>query len=227
MRSTKKLSLFIVATALALGGCKKEKAASEPEKPFEITEHFLAGTIAQPNKASTSVYLIKLLENNKAIQIGSGSSDFSGEYTLTKDSLIFIANIPGNYRELRCAISAKHEITGAKYKGSTSMDYHTTAALIKIEQQNQLMGKTFKGEEYRFGPVVDKPVWYYKFDATGNAYGSGIEVPTATPYTPEIINNSAFKFKASNYTEIGFVNVDSLTVYRSESLPRFGAYKKQ
>ncbi|MBZ4192474.1 hypothetical protein [Niabella beijingensis] len=226
MKSFIKLPYIITAGLLALGGCSKEKIKQEQEKPFTITEYFVAGTISPSGNSYKSIYLIQLLENNKAVFISSGK-DFTGNYTLTDDSLVVIVSDPDNYREARFAVNSKHQLTAAQYK-ALAMEYNTTGTLLKIESTNQFAGKTFGGREYRMGPAVNKEHWYYKFDATGTKYGSGENTSFITPATAiEIINNSAFKFKKEATTELGFISGDSLTVFRYSGLYYFGNYKMQ
>ncbi|TJZ53731.1 DUF4625 domain-containing protein [Sphingobacterium olei] len=197
------------------------------EKAFDITEHFVAGTLSPASGSYNSVYFIRLLEDNKAVFMGSGN-DLVGEYELTSDSLLVTISDPNNYRTARFAINEKHELTSAYYR-ALSMVYKTTGVLLAINEQNQFAGKTFRGEEFKMGPASNKADWYYKFNATGSHYGAAETAAAAEPINAfENINNSAFKFKNSaGGTELGFVSGDSLTVFRSQGLFYFGTYKLQ
>ena len=220
-----KISLLALAAGITISSCAIDSDIL-PKEPFVITDYYVAGTLTPASNSYTSVYLIKLLENNKAVFMSSGS-DFTGDYTLTEDSLVVIVSDPNNYREARFAINKDHELTSARYKALTT-EYKTTGSLLKIGDKNLLAGKTFKGEEFKMGPSSFKSNWFYKFNETGYSYGKGEDAAAiSTEYEATIINNSAFKFKNSSFTEIGFVQGDSLTIFRSQGLYYFGKYKKQ
>lgn len=196
------------------------------EKPFDIKQFFVAGTTTPPSGSYRSVYLIKFLEENKAVIISSGP-DFTADYSLTKDSLTVTVSDPQNYRTYRYSVDGKHNITSAYYKALT-MEYKTTGSMIPISANNLLAGKTFKGEEFKMGPVSFRKDLYYKFSSDGKSFGTGLDLgmidEKAFPY--DLINGAAFKSKSGNTTQIGFFT-DSLTVFRSSGLYYFGNYAKQ
>lgn len=222
-----KTLILLTICALALVSCKKDKASVEQEKPFVVTDFFIAGTTTPKSGSYSSVYFIKLLENNKATFMGSGN-DFSGDYKLTKDSLIVTISDPNNYRIAKYAINDKHQFTSAYYRALTT-EYTATGELIKIEATNQLAGKTFKGEEFKMGPTSFRKDLIYKFGAAGTTYGSGLDIATIDDRlnTYELINNSAFKFKNGTNVELGFVANKKLTAFRSSGLFYYGKYDQQ
>ncbi|TDH26962.1 hypothetical protein EXU57_09160 [Segetibacter sp. 3557_3] len=221
-----KSMLFTAIIMTSLAACKKDNTGPA-EKPFVVTDHYVAGTITPANNAYNSVYMISLLENNKAVFISSGNN-FTGDYTLTKDSLIVIISDPANYRVAKFAINEKHELTSAYYRALTT-EYKATGKLLEIEATNQLAGKTFKGEEFKMGPVSFKKDLVYKFSSTGTTYGSGTDPQTINDQSNafELINNSAFKFKSGSNVEMGFYTNNQLTVFRLSGLYYFGTYTQQ
>lgn len=217
----------IVLTGLLVASCQKNENL-EPDKPetFDITNHYIAGTISPKSDSYKSIYLIKLLADNKAVFMGTGN-DLTGSYSLTKDSLIIVVENKDNFRTARFSINEKHELTSAYYR-ALAMEYKATGTLIKIPEQNMLSGKTYKGEEYKMGPALNKSSWFYKFSSTDLNYGSAEQLSgLETKNQYELINNSAFKYKNGNTTEIGFVVDKQLTVFRSSGLFYFGAYQQQ
>jgi hypothetical protein len=217
--------LVLIATLFALSGCKKDKTTTE--QPFVATEYFIAGTITPKSGSYASVYFIKIMENNKAVFMGSGN-DFTGDYTLTKDSLIVTISDPNNYRIAKFAINDQHQLTQAYYRALTT-EYNATGELIKIEDTNQLAGKSFKGEEFKMGSVSFRKDLIYKFGATGTTYGSSLDASAINDKanTYELINNSAFKYKSGSNVELGFVANKKLTVFRLSGLYYYGKYEQQ
>ncbi|HMR85366.1 MAG TPA: hypothetical protein PKE30_19615 [Niabella sp.] len=232
MRSTKKLSLFIIAGVLALGGCKKEKTAPEPEKPFDIKEHFVAFTFTPKSGPSkyTVVSFIQFLENNEALQIGSSATNARGNYTLTKDSLIFEVT-GGNGRTARFSLDKDKKITSAYYKASGPLEYETTGELFPLAASNQLAGKTFKGDEQGMTPgTISRAGLIYSFNKADIAtYGSGTDAAaidnTTNSYT--LFGGNGFKSTNSDGTELGFISNKKLTVFRLKSLYFSGKYDQQ
>lgn len=224
-RPAYKLPLLFSCLA-ALAGCKDDDVAPEAA-PFVLTDHYVAGTLTPKSNTYSSVYLISLLANNKAVYIGSGNN-LTGDYTLTKDSLIFKVSDPNNYRVARFGINEKHELTSAYYKALT-MEYGATGALLPIAATNQLAGKTFKGEEMKIGPASSRKDLIYRFNAAGTSYGSGVDPAAinADANTFELINNSAFKYKQGTTTELGFVADKKLTAFRLSGLYYYGTYAQQ
>lgn len=109
------------------------------------------------------------------------------------------------------------------------MEYKATGNLLPLAKENQLAGKTFKGEEFKMGPVSNRPNLMYKFNAQGTAFGTGVDAAAldANANAVELLNNSAFRYKSGSTTEIGFVNGNQLTVFRSSGLFYYGNYTQQ
>ena len=223
----KKLALLVALAVGVVSSCKKDDSSHQAEKPFVISEYYIAGTITPKSGSYTSVYLIKLLEDNKAVFVGTGN-DLRGEYSLTKDSLIVTIPDPNNYRTARFAINSEHQLTSSYYRALTT-EYGSTGNLLKIEENNQLAGKVFKGEEFKMGPVSFRKDLNYKFNGSGLTLGSGIDLNAIDDegITYELINNSAFKYKSGSTTEIGFLSNNQLTVFRSSGLFYYGRYAQQ
>lgn len=222
--SKHKLLVTLTVSLFALNGCKKEKIATE--NPFIVTEHFVGGTIRPKSGSYTSVFLIKLLTDNKAVFLTSGR-DFAGDYVLTKDSLIVTVSDPNNYRIAKFAISQKHELTSAYYKALTT-EYDATGELITIGNKNQLAGKRFKGEEFKMGGTSYRKDLVYKFAASGTTFGADVEANADDKAnTYELINNNAFRFKDGARVEFGFASNKKLTVFRLSGLYYYGKYDQQ
>lgn len=219
---------FLTVVLSSMIACTKEETKKEelpkPDltKEFDITEHFIAGTLGDKVK---TVYLINFLEKGKAVFLNS-SQEFIGNYTLTKDTLTFEVNDEANYRIAKFGLNDKREVTSAYYK-ALKTEYTATADLLSIPEENQLAGKVFKGEEYKFGEPF-RPVFHYKFNEKGTHYGSGTDANEITPDRKiELINNCAFRFKDTGISEIGYLSADTLTVFKSQGLYYFGRYKQQ
>ncbi|GET45102.1 hypothetical protein [Capnocytophaga felis] len=219
---------FLTLVLSIMAACTKEETKKEelpkPDltKEFDITEYFIAGTLGSKNK---SVYLIKFLEKGKAVFLNS-SQEFIGNYTMTKDTLTFEVKNEANYRIAKFALNDKKQVTSAYYR-ALKMEYPATASLLSVPQENQLAGKVFKGEEYKFGEPF-RPVFHYKFDEKGTHYGSGVDANAITPdRNIELINNCAFRFKDTGISEIGYLAGDTLTVFKVQGLYYFGQYKQQ
>ena len=220
------LCVFASGLLFSVNSCKKDKE-TEQEKPFVVTDYFVAGTISPQSGSYESVYLISLLENNKAVFIGTGN-DLTGEYTLSKDSLIVTISDANNFRTARFAINDKHELTSAYYRALT-MEYKATGTLVPIAPNNTLSGKTFKGDEFKMGPDSNVKDLIYKFSATANSYGNGTDEPALDVNAKSygLIHGAAFKHKSGSVTEIGFLNNKQLTVFRSSGLFYYGKYTQQ
>ncbi|CEN53943.1 hypothetical protein ACF3OB_00410 [Capnocytophaga canis] len=215
---------FLATILIIMSSCTKDEQLQKPdlEKEFDITEHFIAGTIGDKNK---SVYVINFLEKGKAVFLNS-SQELIGNYTLTKDSLIFEIKSDSNYRIAKFALNDKKQVTSAYYRALKKV-YPATATLVSIPEENQLVGKVFKGEEYKFGESF-RPVFHYKFDEKGTHYGSGVDVNAVTPNKKlELINNCVFRFKDTGISEIGYFVGNTLTVFRYQGLYYFGEYELQ
>jgi hypothetical protein len=219
---------MLILTSLSFTSCKKDSQDSrEVVIPFEPTSHFIAGTITPKNGSYKSVFFIKLLEANKAVFVSSGN-DFSGDYNLTKDSLIVTVSDPNNYRIAKFAINSDHQLTSAYYRALTT-EYGATGQLLKIETTNQLLGKTFKGEEFKLGAVSNRKDFIYKFGPSALTYGSGLDAAAinSATNTYELINGSAFKYKSGTTVELGFIANKKLTVFRSSGLFYYGDFLQQ
>ena len=230
MKIEKRTTLIIAfITALGLASCKKnsDDALGESPAKFDVTTQFIAGTITPKNGSYKSVYLIKLLEGNKAVFMSSGN-DFSGDYILTKDSLIVTISDPNNYRIAKYAINAQNQLTSAYYRALTT-EYTASGQLLKIESQNQLTGKTFKGEEFKLGAVSNRKDLIYKFSPGSLSYGSGLDagVINVSSNTYELINGVAFKSKNGTNVELGFIADKKLTLFRSSGLFYYGEFTQQ
>lgn len=221
-----KLSLLALS-AIALVSCRNnDREDITTEEAFSITNHIIAGTtVSSKGSKNKSVYIIKFLENNKAVFMNS-TSDLAGEYQLTKDSLIVTITDPSNYRVAKFSINDKKELTSAYYKALKLEYKDVTGVLIKKESTNQFAKKLFKGDEYKWGNLNNKD-FHYKFNDEGTKYGSGTDLSSINidKEITENIGNTAFRYKNGNISEIGFVNGDSLTVFKHHGLYHFGTYK--
>jgi len=226
MKPSFTLSLSFFLLSFAFASCNDDDATPEPT-PFVLTDHYVAGTLTPKSNTYSSVYLISFLQNNKAVFIGSGNN-LTGDYRLTKDSLIVEISDPNNYRIARFGINENHELTSAYYRALT-MEYGATGTLVPIAATNQLAGKTFKGEEMKMGPTSFRKDLLYRFNVAGTSYGSGVDPATINPDANsfELINNSTFKYKQGSTTELGFVVDQKLTVFRQSGLFYFGTYTQQ
>lgn len=221
-----KVSLFALSAAALMSCRNNDNESSGSEEAFNITNHIIAGTTASTKGSKNkSVFIIKLLENNRAVFMNS-SSDLAGEYQLTKDSLIVTITDPSNYRVAKFAINEKKELTSAYYKALKLEYKDVTGVLIKKESSNQLAKKLFKGDEYKWGNLNNKD-FHYKFNDEGTQYGSGTDASTilTDKEITENIGNTAFRYRSRNISEIGFVSGDSLTVFKQQGLYHFGTYK--
>lgn len=219
--------LVILSGLIALAACKKEKKGVIPEKPFALTDNFIGGTLTPQNNSYTSVYLISFLADNKATYTSSGR-DFDADYVLTKDSLIVTVSDPNNYKTAKFAINSDHKLTSAYYRALTK-EYAATGELIAIAKTNQLLGKVFKGEEFKFGGNSNRKDLYFKFNATALSYGTGIDKNALDDTTNgyQAINNSAFKYKNGDVTELGFLSGKQLTTFRVSGLYYYGKFLKE
>ncbi|MCF3108099.1 hypothetical protein LL912_04860 [Niabella sp. CC-SYL272] len=227
----KKLFIFIISAAIiAISGCKKNDITPQPDKPFVITDHFVAGTNTQKTGSRyTSVYFIQFLENNKALFIASSASNLEGTYTLTDSTLLFEVT-GGNARTAKFTLDKHKKITSAYYTGNGPVEYEATAELLPITATNELAGKTFKGEEFKMGEVSNRQGLIYNFNRAGTTtYGSGTDAAamdnTATNYT--LIGGSGFKSVNGSTTELGFISNKKLTVFRLSGLYYYGKYDQQ
>ena len=224
--------LILCMTTIALLSCQKEdgpELTKEQEVPFEITNHFIAGTTtAQSGTKYTSVFFIQFLEDNKALFINSSSTNLVGTYSLTEDELVFEVT-GGNARIAKFTLDENKNVTSAYYK-ALEKEYDATGELLKISETNELAGKTFKGEEFKMGGDSYQTGLIYSFNkAATSTYGSGTDATTidkaANNYT--LIGGAGFKGVNGNKTELGFVSKGKLTVFRSQGLFYYGKYEQQ
>jgi hypothetical protein len=228
MKITYSRLLFCFALSIfVMSSCKKNAEPIDEGTPFELTDNYIAGTITPKSGSYSSVYFIKLLQGNKGVFISSGN-DFTGDYTLSKDSLIFTVSDPNNYRIVKFAINSDHKLTSAYYRALTT-EYAATGQLLKIESSNQLAGKSFKGEEFKLGALSNKKDLVYRFNTTGTSYGQGVDASAidVSANSFELINNSAFKYKSGSTVELGFIANKTLTVFRLSGLYYYGSYAQQ
>lgn len=227
MKNKLKGLCFVALSLALLSSCRNEDTENKVKpETFDITNYFVAGTIAaSKGSMNKSVYLIKLLENNKAVFMNS-TSDLAGEYQLTKDSLIVTITDPSNYRVSKFAINEKKQLTSAYYKALKKEYPEVTGVLLKKESNSQLAQRNFIGDEYKWGSLNNKD-YYYKFDNEGTAYGSGTDLAkiATDKKIVENIGNRAFRYRHGNTSEMGFVSGDSLTVFKLQGLYYFGTYK--
>ncbi len=227
MKSIKALFIILSVTFMS-SGCKKDHHLEEatPEKPFVITEHYIAGTLTQKTGSKyTSVFFIQLLNDNKATFINSSTTNLSGTYTLTDTELVFEVT-GGNARIAKFTLDKDKKVTSAYYKALTT-EYEATGELLSLKETNELAGKTFKGDEYKMGEVSNRTGLSYSFGA--NAYGSGTDVAaidkTTNNYT--LIGGSGFKYVNGSNVELGYVSNKKLTVFRLNGLYYYGKYNQQ
>lgn len=230
MKSLRIRSLVIVAMAFMLTGCEKgaDLPASPSEQPLEITDHFVAGTLAQKNGSKyTSVFFIRFLEDGKALFISSASNNLVGNYRWSETEIVFEVT-GGNSRIARFNIDENNNITAAYYK-ALETEYETTAMLLPITESNQLAGKVFEGEEYKMGQEQHRAGLIYDFHSTFPTYDSGTSLQaldnTAKEYT--LIGGSAFKYVRGKEVELGFISNQALTVFRVSGLYFYGVYDQQ
>lgn len=231
----KKLNLLLAATLFLvtiMPSCDHRDHLSI-EKPFDIKEHFIAGT-NEPLKGAyfRSIYFIKFLEDNKAAII-DGRQVTLADYVLTKDSLIvsYISEkVPkSDSMVYKFSLDMNKNITSSFYKSFT-MESKSSGRLFPVKDSNLLAGKVFKGEEFKWSSGSFNKNWYYKFSSDGKTYGTGNDINTiddkAYPY--ELINAIGFRSKQGNYLHLGYVT-DSLTTFRvgAGGFYFFGKYGKQ
>lgn len=232
MKLFKKLLLAALTISMVFIACKKESAVEpEPVKPFDIKEHFVAGTLKSTTGTSISVFFIQFLENNKAMLINTNANNLVGPYTLTDDSLILTVG-GGNAFTARFALDKDRKITFADYDPvSGTVVYETTAMLLSATDTNELAGKTFKGDEKGGNPPygIPRAGVIYNFNADTTAFGSGTDALTinnkAIGYTS--IGGRGFKYLSGSNAELGFVYDKKLTVFRSSGLSYYGVYNQQ
>ncbi|WP_410221145.1 hypothetical protein [Pedobacter sp.] len=227
MKSIKILFTVLISILMSTGCKKDHNDENKTEKPFVITEFFVGGTLTPASKSYTSVFFINFLENNKAVFISSGNN-LTGDYILTDNELVFEVKDPNNYRLVKFSLDKDKKITSAYYKALTT-EYAATGDLIPVTESNQLSGKTFKGEEFKMGPVTNRQGLIYNFNKTSTTYGSGTEAATIdnTLNSYTLINGCAFKYVNGSTTELGFVTNKKLTVFRYSGLYYFGKYDQQ
>lgn len=230
-KSFKLIVTAALAAAVTLTSCNRgdDNDTSDPVKPFDITEHFVAGTITQKTGSKySSVFFIQFLEDNRALFINSGANNLVGNYKLTQDSLIFKVE-GGNARTAKFALDKDHKITSSYYTAHTSLQYDTKGELLASVSGNDLAGKTFKGEEFKMGDVSNRQV-IYSFNKTGaTTYGSGTDAAaidnTAGNYT--LIGGKGFKAINGSTTELGYLSGKTLTVFKVSGLYYYGKYDQQ
>ncbi|RWU10586.1 hypothetical protein [Pedobacter chitinilyticus] len=227
MRPIKALFIILSVTFMS-SGCKKDHHDEEttPEKPFVITEHYIAGTLTQKTGSKySSVFFIQLLKDGKATFINSSATNLSGTYTLTDTELVFEVT-GGNARIAKFTLDKDKKVTSAYYKALTT-EYEATGELLPVKETNELTGKTFKGDEYKMGEVSNRTGLNYSFGAT--AYGSGTDATTIDKTTNNytLIGGSGFKYVNGSNVELGFVSNKKLTVFRVSGLYYYGKYTQQ
>lgn len=207
---------------LGLTSCSKEEKPTvntENQTSLDLKDYFLVGTIGSSN----SVYMIKFLDQGKAIFYNS-SSNLVGQYSLEKDLLTFEVKDEANYRLIKCFLDKENQVRFTYYQ-ALKMPYLSDGKLLKIADENQFAGKTFSGTEYRMGTNVQAEKWFYKFDDKGEHYGVGEVSSDITPDREiEFLNNSVFRYKASGITEMGYIDNQTLKVSSVRGLYFSGTY---
>jgi hypothetical protein len=226
-----KVLAAVLTAAVISSGCKKDKVAdTAPEKPFVITDYFIAGTTAPKSSTNKykSVFFIRFLEDNKALFINTSANNLSGTYTVTDNEIVFEVT-GGNARIAKFALDVNKKVTSAYYKALTT-EYEATGELLQIKDTNELAGKTFKGEEFKMDGSSNRTGLTYSFNNAGfTTYGSGTDAASidkgANNYT--LIGGSGFKYVNGSNVELGFVANKQLTVFRVSGLYYYGKYSQQ
>lgn len=213
-----------LATICCLGlSCSKDKEEETPvvNETIDLTQYFVGGVLG----ANKSVYVVQFLENNRAVFVNS-SIKLVGEYTLKDNELTVEINDPNNYRIMKYFLDKDNQITFSYYQ-ALQMPYLSTGQLLKVTDENQFAGKTFKGAELRMGKEF-RQEWFYKFDEKGKKYGTGEALTDITPnITMEFLNGAVFHYKNGSISEIGFINGSVLTTSRVDGLFYSGTYELQ
>jgi len=227
MKSLQKTALIALAGLSMFSGCGKDKEndpAPEPEKPFDITEHFVAGTIG--NSSYAGVFFIQFLEDDRALFIDSSPSNIAGNYTLTDTELVFEAT-GANERLAKFALDENKKITSATYSGAGPAKYQAVGNLLTVTESNQLAGKVFEGEGANFLGAKSKKT--YDFHAKTATYGVGADAAeidnTANNYI--LIGGSGFKHVNGSTVEIGFLLDRKLTTFLGSGLFYSGVHDQK
>lgn len=219
----KYINFLFIAVFLFFSSCTKvEKIEMLREQNagnqgFDFSDYTIVGTIGGKSK---SVFAISFLEKNKAIFYNS-NQNFSGEYRIEDNWLIFEVKDEANYRIVKCLLNDQKQITYAVYQALENLSL-TSAELIKIPNQLAWANKTFLGKELKMGNT-DKENWYYKFDQEGEHLGKGADLQSIVTEKEIIkINNAVFRADSG----IGYIKDDVLTLFRQEGLYYFGVYEQ-
>lgn len=219
----KYINFLLIAVFLFFSSCTKVekiemlREQNSGNQAFDFSDYAIVGTIGGKSK---SVFAISFLEKNRAIFYNS-NQNFSGEYRIEDNWLIFEVKDEANYRIVKCLLNDQKQITYAVYQALESLSL-TSAELIKIPNQPAWANKIFLGKELKMGNA-DKENWYYKFDQDAEHLGKGSDLQSIVP-DKEItkINNAVFRADSG----IGYIKDDVLTLFRQEGLYYFGVYEQ-
>jgi len=225
LKPSKNLSLIALMGAFAFSGCENDKKYQpEPEKPFDITEHFVAGTIG--NSSYASVFFIQFLEDGRALFIDSSPSNIAGNYTMTDTEIAFDAT-GANERHAKFTLDEDKKITAATYSAAGPAKYQAAGNLLPVSEANQLAGKAFEGEGANFLGQKSKKI--YDFNAKTTTYGVGADAAeidnTANNYI--LIGGSGFKYVNGSTVEIGFLLDRKLTTFLGSGLFYSGVHDQK
>ncbi|WP_257667000.1 hypothetical protein [Parapedobacter tibetensis] len=221
--------ISILIGAGIFSACNKDE---EKLPEFMLEGHYIVGITAPVNSDRNSPYILTFKGDGTGI-LTTITSSFPGTYEVTDDSLIFQTAD----REKWVSFGFRNnELGDSKYEVRFYRDddtyepapvkYKATGALGKTPDTNQLAGKTFVGNQYRFGTedvyIEDHT---YVFRADGTAYGSGIGDINENGNTYQLYKNVAFRYAKDNVKEFGALIDGKLVVFRESGLFYWGTYE--
>lgn len=221
--------MLLLGSITGLCSCKKD---NNPAPSFSWEEHYLVGTTTAVSTERASPYILALDDDGTGI-LTTTTSSFPGTYKETGDSLIFHTND----REKWLSYGFKNQQLGEShyevrfYEDDGTYEpapvkYDATGVLGEVPAGNALAGKTFVGDQYRFGTEgVYAEGYTYAFSAEEQTYGSGTEAIDDGAQAYELFRNVAFRHAEGNTKEFGTLINGELVVFRESGLFYWGKFK--
>lgn len=223
--------LLFVAAVVFLTSCGITNDSDDNDEFLLYPDHYIAGTISSVESNRYSPYLIRFENDNVAYFISTTAS-FPGKYTFQGDTLFFQTD---DLEKVTGFSIVNNEITDSHYEvrfyqedGSyepAPVKYTATGELGESPDNNQLAGKSFVGDQHRFGMEgVFQENFTYLFSDAEDTYGSGTENIDDQSHTYELFSNVAFRYQEGNTKEFGVLINNQLIVFRESGLFYWGTY---
>lgn len=229
-----KKSFLLIGFLMALTSCVKADDEPREDPSPDFVESYIAGTTTAQGSTRYSPFLINF-ENDSVANFVSSTRAFPGSYSFESDTLTFQTD---DREKVAVFAIENDEIVHSHYEvrfynedGSyepAPVKYDATGELGQTPETNQLAGKTFMGDQFKFGTEgVFQEGFTYAFSTTENTYGSGTDDIAENELEYQSFNNVGFRFEEGGTKEFGVLIDGKLVAFKSSGLFYWGTYDLQ